>query len=690
MSLPASAGARAVRVAAALALSLATGCGGTPATLQAPAAPSVPAAVAAPPAPDIGAVPDPPSLVLSGRVARPSAVLAVARAWSRLPVPQSEELTELVVGNAVGPLADIDEPLDFAIAVVGSGARTRARAAVSVALKDAERAKATLADRYKLANAENGAILVQGLGRHRHGDGEDDDEDRGEEERRACEIAPAYGAAAWRLVCGWGPRALADLAPWLTRTATRASIPADARLDLRLSPVRATLAAEKRLLGGILATAAASHLELPSARELATSVTGDLLDFALDLEAASLDLHIADPGAAATADLKFSGATSSLSRLAAANPDRNGPPPDAFLGLPADADFALFERGIDEHELGRARDLLLHVLGDGLAEYGLKEPDRKPILDAFAKMTTSSPLVYASGLDVDAAAKAIAAARVARDGTDAAAIAEADRGEAEALLGWRLVEAEEPAARWIDGLKDLSAAVSKPAFGAAYRSRVPKGAPPVFRPAPLPKAPALPQGTAHYVLEVYPVDSALFAGPASAAASPGGAAAPGGPGAAGKARPASATRKPVAFDVFVAPAAGRTWIGMGGGDVLVASKIAAALAPAGDKVGARPELAALKPGPVGAGGFFTARALPEGAPQLEALLGTPHVPAALFEDIGKLPSRGTTPIVFAVTAQGGGGAGAPAPGPASVTVSLDVPRAAIEDIVAAILRHGAF
>jgi hypothetical protein len=87
---------------------------------------------------------------------------------------------------------------------------------------------------------------------------------------------------------------------------------------------------------------------------------------------------------------------------------------------------------------------------------------------------------------------------------------------------------------------------------------------------------------------------------------------------------------------------------------------------------------------VGAGGFFTARGLPEAGQQLPLLLeGATWLGKETFDEAAQMPHQGLTPILFSSTAQSGGGA--------AVTVTrITLPRDAIEDAVATVLRRGGF
>ncbi len=645
--------------AAAVPLVLTLSCGGAPPATQAPAAPISVAPPSPPPSPDLSAVPAPPALVVSGRLAKPSASLALVRQWTNVPEPQSDEVTQLVTGEAIGPLVDLDQPIDFAVAVAGTGARIHDRTAVSAMLKDVERAKATLQERFKVVPGENGALLIQGLGHSARHDADEGADDRGDDERRACEIAPAYGPAPTRLVCAWGAKALFDLAPWLTRTASRAATTSDLHVELRMQPLRPTLTSAKRLIGTVLASVLGSRLGLSSARELVSSVGGDVVDFALDLDTATLDVRASEPASTAIATLRFSGRTSALARLATAHPERSSAPPEVFWQLPGDADVAFFERGIDDVELARGRDLGLRIAGDRLAEDGLKEADREAILAALGRLTTSVPTAYASGLDGDAVAKAIAAERSRKDGSDSAAAEEASRASTEALLGWRVVELDESSVRLAGAVRDLAGAWAKPAVAAAFHA---KGRPaPSLRPLPLPKGVTLAAGTLHYMLE-WPF---------------------GGPRATPAAKPMVATTpgKAVAVHLFIAPEGARTWVALGGGEGLVASKLAASMAAAPDSLGTRAEMAPRKAAIVGAAGFLTVRGLSEAAELLAATFGDQAGELEGFDVLGQMPHRGMAPVWFSWTA-------APDAGAASVTATLDIPRAAMEDVATAIMRHG--
>ncbi len=210
------------------------------------------------------------------------------------------------------------------------------------------------------------------------------------------------------------------------------------------------------------------------------------------------------------------------------------------------------------------------------------------------------------------------------------------------------MEVDEPSARLAGALKEVAAAWGRPGVTAAFLARSKKGSrPPVIRGQPLPKGATLPKGAVHYTVDVPRVSDQ-----ASDGAKPKGAA-------------------PLVVHLLLAPDGSRTWVGIGGDAMLLASRLTGAMsAPSA----VRPELSPLDQANVGAGGFLNLRSLPEAVVQL-AVLGADGVsgPLSLLDAVAALPHRGLTPIPFSLTAQ---------PDHA-VVATLQVPRAAIEDAIVA-------
>jgi hypothetical protein len=639
-------------------------CGGGAAALSpsAPAAPSA-SANALRAAAVRGPVAAPPNLVVSGRFARLSASFATVQKWTNLPMPQSQQATELLTSDDVGPLVDLDHPVDFAVATAGVGMRLRGLFAVSAGIKDIDAAKASLGERFKLVPGADDTTLIQGLGSHHRrsdqgGGGDDDDDADGDADgnQRVCALAPppSEGTSA-HIVCAWDAKALAELEPWLARRPSPGATEPDLHVDVQMKPLKPTILALRRMVSLVVEGVLGGRIATSGSRDLAVAVAADMVDFALDVDSAVFDVDLSDDkGASVRAQVQFSGVSSRLARLATAHPDGAAPPPAIFWQLPGDADLAVFERGDDSDVLSGARDLLAKAVWSKLEEYGVKEADRKAITDAVGSLPSSAPALYASGFDEDALKKALSATRKPSQSPGSDAVARRDVGEA--LLGWRLLALDEPPARIASAMGDLANAWSRPGIATSFRS-APKDLPrPSFRTIALPKAAALPKGTLHFVLEL------PLSGP---------------DGAKSAVKPL-----PLTLHAFVVPDGVRTWVGVGGDDALVVSKLATVLG-GGAGLG-RPELASFKESQVGAGGFITVKGVAETMLFVQALTGDGGAGAADFlDDLAQAPHHGATPMPFALTARSGGQSPV-------VNATLQVPRGVIEDALQDVVRRGGF
>jgi hypothetical protein len=654
-------------------------CNGPAPVIRAPsaAAASVPSNGPPRPAADTSPVAPPPNLIVSGRLGKPNSSLAVVRAWSKLPMPQSDQLTELVVGESAGALIDVDQPIDFALALNSAGpghsdwaSRPSALFAVSAGVRSLESAEAVLADHFTLVPGDDGALRIQGLrGSDHHAESRADRDDEDSGGRRTCELAPAYGASATRLVCAFGDeRALAQLGPWLTRGATRVGSTSDLRIDVRVSAIHSIVAEKWRAISALFGALAGSALGAQRLGDLALGAAQDVVSFVLDLDTLSVDVALSDSAARVEFTRNLSATTSVLARLATTNADRAGPPPAAFWQMPSDADLVVFGRGVDPALVGPGRDQVIHVVSDALAGDGVAPADGKAILDALRQFPVGAAAVYAAGIDADAVSKALALA-ASSPRTD-----ESERiglwASANDLLGWHVAEIDAPAVEISSAIKALMAAEGRPGVVAAYHAGSGGLAALHVRGAPVPKGHAWPDGSEHDVLELQ---------------SP-----PLRPGVRGK---APGGVGPMAFHVLVVPDGPRTWVGVGGDEALTAAKVAAALAGSGDTLQSRADLAPWKNARIGAGGFVTARGLfaeTVGWVMLAGLFEDPSARVArlppqtvadTWGDLRRLPAGGATPLTVTSTSSS-------AMAPASVVTSIEVPRAAVEDAIVWVLRHG--
>jgi hypothetical protein len=611
-----------------------------------------------PPPPDVSAVAEPPALVITGRVGKLGASLAVLHDWTSLPMPQSEQISEILGGGALGPVVDLDQPIDLAVSMVGKDDSISGLVAVAAAVRDPEGAKALVAEKFKLVAGVNGTIALRPVPPQPNGSGDDG---KADDDRHPCELAPAAGAAPMRLVCGLDEASLTALGPWLTRTAPRNNGGADAHVEMRLAPLKKTIADEWRKFQGLFEMMSDSQAGTAALRDVAQAGLRDLALFVDDLEGVAIDVDLSDAAATMTTTLKIPGATSSFSRLLLANADKNGPPPATFWQMPADADVGFFTRGHDDNDYVHGRDLVLRVVADALATEGITERDRHAIVDALTALATPAPMAYASGVDTAAIARALAAKRTLGDAADPVERAEAGRVTAEAFLGWRILETDVPAAGITDAVKSLAAVWARPAVQALYRTKVKMPAPSLrIAPMPVSKTP-WPAGTTHFVVEAF---VPTFQ-----------------PARGGKAKNA-APAKPFVVHLVVVPDGPRAWMGLGGDLALVASKVTGAVAGTGATLRSRAELNDMADANLGSAGFMTSRAFAEIVSE-GVSLGSEDTSTAdsFFDDVAQLPHQGD-PIEFSMTARQG-------KAPSSSAV-LRVSKGTIQSAVASILRHGGF
>ncbi len=652
-------------------VSLAFACGGASPALQAPAAgtSSGPVLVHPPSPVDLSQVADPRGLVVTGRIARLSASFDLVHGWSKLPMPGAEQVTEILASEAVGGIVDLDQPVDFAVVVAGRLPNVDLLSAVSAAVKDPDKAKASLSEKYKLVPEANGVVRIEGLGRPSKSESEDDgDDSKGDKKpagdtERTCELAPAFGAAPTRFVCAWSPKALGELGPWLTRTATRLPSSSDAHVEVRLEPLKEGIDMASTFLNGLAGDALSG--QVPGATEGLSAMLGDLGNFARDMSTIALDLRLSEPAAALSGTLELRSATSQIARFLTEHPERNGPAPDVFWQLPGDADQAAFTRGFDDADAKNMMALAQPVFTAMFKELGMKEADAKPIVNAFQKALSGAPWAYASGIDAEAVGKALAALAPLAGRPDDAAVLDARHTAAEALLGWHVMENDAPPGQMIGAVKELATVWSKPSFVAAIRAKHSDVPLPTVRSAPIPKGAALPAGSIHYVIEVQ-ADSKL-----------GGA---GGLKGAKKApRP-----KPLLIHVFVVPDGQRTWFGAGGDETACASRLSSSITSSGQRLDGREDLAVLKQDRnLGSAGFYTIRGFGEGLGVAALISGeSSSEVASAYESSLQLPHRALTPIPFSITPRAGS--------PGALVSSFTLPKGAIEDIVTTYAKHGGF
>jgi hypothetical protein len=625
-------------------------CGGAPPpTAVAPTPPPAASVVATPP-PDLTATPEPEGLVVFARANKPSEALKVIGGWAGMPMPGSEEAGALVAGESIGNVIDLDQPIDFALALKGHSMS----GAISAAVKSMDDAKAAFA-KYKLVPAENGALKIDGLGKVGDGDKPQDD-DGGS--ARFCELVPAFGAATTRLVCAESEDAIRDLAPWLARSAPRLTFPSDIHVEARFAPVRPLVDSMRRALPLIAGAALGIRRSgMPELDEAFRAAIDDLADFTSDCDTIALDAMLGEPQGTLTLTSQFRSSTSLLARLAVAHPERADAPPATFWKLPADSDAAFFQRGIDATDFEHARDRLAGILGGALGKEGMADPDRKAVRDVAAHTLDLLTLrsTYAKGIDADAASKALAALKAVKSGDDAAR-EEAERVAAEKMAGWMIIGVDEPAAKVIATEKEWAAAWSRPGVAKWVKTKI------TDSPAPTIKMTAAPKTLG--VKDAAQLEIAVYRPHADKK----------------KKLPAG---KPLVLHALVVPDGAASWLVFAGDADLAVAKAKEVLA-GGTQLASRPGLAPMKDARMTSGGFLSARAIAEEDPFAWTLATSWN---RLSRDaVGALagtPDKGTTPVPFQMTSQPAG-ASSPA---GTLLATVTVPKGAIESFVRLALLH---
>jgi hypothetical protein len=654
---------------------LVAACGGSP--------PPPPAPVAAPPKPvatadavDVSAVQEPADLVVTAHLTKPSQDVSVVGGWTNLPMPGADDVADIVTDLDVGALIDLDAPIDVAVAVQGHGEHIKPVYAIALGVR-AGAAPGSL-PHVKSSSIGGGIFKLQprALPRADNGDSSDDDDDSGS---KSCQVIPSFGTSAMRLVCGSSDAAVTELGPYLARTATRATFNSDLHVEAKLDPLRSTIEQARMaipmLVGGLI-----NQPGTAGAHDLVNAVLGDLVDASLDLDRVKLDATLTDPAASAKLTVSFRDTHSLVAHLAVAHPERADAPPATFWHLPSDSKGAFFGRGIDSKDLDHPRELLVDAIAKTLDAQGMAAPDRAAVSDVVQQTVAllSTPMVSASGNDPSAAPSDAAKKDDKKKGDRAD---REERRDAASRGAWALLGVEAPIAKVATIGKSVSATMHRPAVAKLLKEAMPDGVPaPALAVAPVSAKLGLPKDTIHFTLTVVQASDdqpvAELSGPVGIKG--------GGKGKPAKApvaaKPKVKLDKPYVLHFYFAPDAGRTWIGYGADETVVANHIKLAMSTSADPstLTSRAGLDDLKNAKVGSGGFITMRGVLAPSP-LEPILHThDRDMARVLGRLGNAPQKGDTPIpiLSRAIAPAGEGAGA-------LEISVKLPRECVRDMVAA-------
>jgi hypothetical protein len=652
--------------------SSAVACGSPPPVAPAAPAPAPAASASKEPLLDTSPVPEPPGLVLVARMTKPDAVVSAVGSWTRLPLPSGADLVRSIAEDTVAEVVDLSQPVDAAVTLTLSRRGVDPLFAFSVAVKSYEQAKAKLGTKHRLVPGDNGQLKVEGLGMTRRpsrpppvdGEGGPDDADESEgDDGEGCVLAPA--AQGGRLVCG-ERAALTALVPYLSRTMPREKWASDVHVEVRPEPVRAPLQ-ELRTSIPILARSLLGA-QSSAVRDLVDASLGEVIDIVDDVQKLTIDAQIAESGVVATTRIELQSNKSLFAR--AITIDRPDSPPAAFWHLPGDTDTAFFSHASDPKLFDHPRELATRFMLEATESAGMPEAERHSlkdlISDRLSGLFSNGPGVYGKGFDAAALEKAVTNLKGIRI-EDRAARAEGERVLLEQIVGWHLVQVNEPVAKVGPFLKDCSALWNRPAFAKWVQSKASAKLSPRMRIVPAPVGVTLPKETVHLEVTIprADIDASLVVPVVPASGN-------GGPRPVAKPSKAKMVpQKPIVFHVLAVPDGAATWLGFGLDAKLVAQKAAASLASAPDAntLGKAAGMEALREGKLNSGGVATMRGL-----MVFTLLEGERAP---FGFLGVLPHRGSAPLLLT------GRTEAPsATAKAGVSVgTARVSRAFIEDIV---------
>lgn len=173
--------------------------------------------------------------------------------------------------------------------------------------------------------------------------------------------------------------------------------------------------------------------------------------FLAEVERIDGDLRFTGAGVEIGLDLRLSARTSMLSRVLVPA-SKPAPPPPAFYRLPADAIVALHTTGALPEDLAPLRKALADNIEGALVQDGYQADKTHALRERIEGLLfTGGPLVVGVGVagGREGAEKALAALDDARDAKRAESQA---RG---ALMPWLMLQVDEPAEKWTQGLRDI-------------------------------------------------------------------------------------------------------------------------------------------------------------------------------------------------------------------------------------------
>ncbi len=615
------------------------------------------------PAVDLSAVAIPDSMFIWGRANRPARSLDMLSSWVGQNIQGQGPLREMI-GEKLAHLADLDQPVDFAV-YVKPGMNPRPSFVLSVAVKGTvDSVQPQLADRYTFVKGQNGVVELARKAKAPRPEDADDDDDDGDydySELGRCALAPAFGSAPARVVCAREGNVRDAAVPFLTRTVTRQSFTADLHAEARQEAFKEFLTKNRGMAGVIGGHVFGRDAEI---KEAVTAFVEDVFDLGLDAQRGVLDVNVDDKTANGDARITLQRKQSAIARALVSHPDKADAPPALFGKLPGDSAMGFYVHGFDATDLAQPKVHATKAIDNLLQKRSeLDAGDRKAFVDAFTHLADlfTAPMVYGRGVDVVAASQALNAWQQKK--TD-------PTKEMNALAltaGWDAIGIEAPIAKVQVPLKEIWAAFNRAHVQTWMKNEAGTGTPPgKFNTAGPIKD--LPAGHVHLELVDFHDDPnfAPTPPPPPPGAKPTGARPP-------APKPAILASK---LQIVLVPDGDRTWMLTGMDIPTIVAKAKAILAGT-DPLSKRTDLEVLRTAKSNAGGFVSLR----GVGMLLPLAWATRTPGYALDDdplFGMTSSSsGMVAVPFWFSEQGPSTDASQG----ALTLSVRIPRAEVADFL---------
>ena len=361
---------------------------------------------------DTSAVEEPQGLVVLARIARPSETLATLSDWGKKGELSPDRILQSLMNGKLADLADLEQPIDVAAAVVPEGRAVAPRFVISFALRHGPGTYRALKSRFSILQHPNGVLALKPSGPP-SGEGAPSGEDaKGDHEGHegACSVAPAAGSASHRVVCSRDEDSVRDLLPFVTRTyprtETKGVIVAEIRASALHEPARKMAPLFKSMAEATMS--AKDRKEFKAALDMGIT---NAIDFVTDLRHIAASVEREGNGAQVSVELVFGGDRSPFTKMLTGAGKHSGALSDAVLRFPRQTKVLVATQAFEASSLKTTRDAILQVFEAGMKRreektsnvdaedpMGHHGPSRKPEKDA-AKVLLAMKDIFVSLTD---------------------------------------------------------------------------------------------------------------------------------------------------------------------------------------------------------------------------------------------------------------------------------------------------